>query len=114
MLPENQNSEITALKNQVFTLLVALIVVSGTLTVYLYRQSSQIGKDMAALEEQAKNLAPALNQNEVAVTTFVTKLMAYGQKHPDFMPVLKKYNLTAVTPGAAPLTPANPLVAPKK
>lgn len=120
MLPDNQNGEIAALKNQVFTLLVALIVVSGTLTVYLYRQSSQIGKDIAALQEQAKNLAPALNQNEVAVTTFVTKLITYGQKHPDFVPVLKKYNIPLTLPGTpgvapvAPLTPANPLVAPKK
>ena len=40
MIPENSNEEIAALKNQVFTLLIALIVISGTLTVFLYRQAS--------------------------------------------------------------------------
>ena len=40
--------QIVALRHQVFTLLLALVVVSGTLTVYLYRQASVTGKDIAA------------------------------------------------------------------
>ncbi len=45
---QRHHAEIAALKNQIFTLLVALIVVSGTLTVYLYRQASMAGKDIGA------------------------------------------------------------------
>ena len=103
MITDNTNGEITALKNQVFTLLVALIVVSGTLTVYLYRQVSLAGKDLA----QGQQLSTVLTQNENAVAAFVTKLVAYGEKHPDFVPVLKKY-------GIAPVAgfPANSLIAP--
>ena len=105
MTPEtNNNSEITALKNQVFTLLVALIVVSGTLTVYLYRQVSLAGKDLAA----GQQLTTVLNQNEAAVQTFVTRLVAYGQKHPEFVPLLKKYGIAPVpgVPASAPAVPA--------
>ena len=108
MIPENNNAEITALKNQVFTLLVALIVVSGTLTVYLYRQVSLAGKDLA----QGQQLSAVLGQNETAVSTFVNKLVAYGEKHPDFQPLLKKYGIAPV-PGVPANAPA-PAAPPKK
>ena len=96
------SSEIAALRSQVFTLLVALIVVSGTLTVYLYRQSSLAGTDLL----QAQQLSDNLIKNEQGVNNFVGQLVAYGQQHPDFMPVLKKYGLPpATTPAAAPAAP---------
>ena len=106
-LPDNNNAELIALKNQVFTLLVALIVVSGTLTVYLYRQVSMAGKDLA----QGAQLSAVLNQNEAAVSTFVTKLVSYGERHPDFtQQVLKKYGIEP-----RPGIPSNaPAPAPKK
>ena len=105
MTSESNNAEIAALKNQVFILLVALIVVSGTLTVFLFRQVSLTNKDLA----QGQQLATVLNQNEAAVSAFVTKLVAYGQRHPDFVPVLKKYGLTPPPAGAfAPAAPAAP------
>ena len=101
---DNNNAEIAALKNQVFTLLVALIVVSGTLTVSLYRQVSLAGKDLAA----GQQLTTVLNQNEASVQTFITRLVAYGQKHPDFVPVLKKYGIAPVpgVPANAPTVPS--------
>jgi hypothetical protein len=89
------NPEIAALKNQVFTLLMALIVVSGTLTVFLYRQSSLTGSDLT----QAKQLNVMVTQNETSLMNFINQLVAYGEKHPDFLPVLKKYGLTP-QPGA--------------
>jgi hypothetical protein len=92
----SENEEIGALKNQVFTLLVALIVVSGTLTIYLYRQVSLENKDIA----QAERASAELTTNEEAIITFVQHLEAYGQKHPDFQTVLKKYNIVA--PATAP------------
>jgi type II secretory pathway component PulF len=92
MIPENNNAEIATLKNQVFTLLVALIVVSGTLTVYLYRQAVLAGKDLA----QGQQLSAVLNKNDAVVSAFITKLVAYGEKHPDFVPVLKKYGIAPI------------------
>lgn len=103
MTSENNNPEVAALKNQVFTLLVALIVVSGTLTVYLYRQASMAGKDLA----QGRQLATMLNQNDIVVSSFITKLVTYGEKHPEFVPVLKKYGIAPV-PGIPAGAPAMP------
>ncbi len=112
MLPDNNandtSAEIAALKNQIFTLLVALIVVSGTLTVYLYRQVSTAGKDIA----QGQQLTAVLNQNEAVVQNFVTRLVQYGEKHPDFaQQVLKKYGIEP-RPGVPATAPAP--AAPKK
>ena len=95
----DNNSEIAALKNQVFTLLIALIMVAGTLTSFLYRQTSTAGKDLA----QGQQLTALVAQNEQALNAFVTKLVAYGEKHPDFTAsVLKKYGIAPV-----PGIPAN-------
>jgi hypothetical protein len=100
----DSESEIAALRNQVYVLLVALVVVSGTLTVYLYRQASITRKDIEAIRPQAEQMVNTLNQNKQAIGGFVEALVAYGQKHPDFAPVLAKYGIQVnnLPPGAPP------------
>jgi len=96
------NPEISALRNQVFLLLVALIVISGTLTVYLYRQASIMGKDLNASKQMIANV----NQNEGVIISFANQLAAYGKTHPDILPVLAKYG---IGPNGIPTTaPAAP------
>lgn len=108
------NSEVAALRNQVYVLLIALIVVSGTLTVYLYRQASIARKDIEAVRPQAEQLIRAFNQNQGAMVTFVNQLVAYGEKHPDFVPVLRKYGIEP-RPGIPAGAPAGAVpAAPKK
>ena len=102
----NLSSEIAALRTQVFTLLVALIIVSGTVTVYLYRQASTLRKDIDQIEPQAKQIINAFNQNQKLMVNFVNSLVAYGQTHPEFRPVLLKYGITPPPAGvAAPAAP---------
>ena len=105
--------QVVALRHQVFTLLLALVVVSGTLTVYLYRQASVTGKDIVAIKPQAAQIISAFNQNRVGMENFVKQLSAYGNTHPDFQPILRKYGIvpqstaapTALTAPAAPAVP---------
>ncbi len=97
-------SEIEALKRQSFTLLLALIVVSGTLTVYLYRQASIAGKDIDAIKPQAEQLINAFNKNQSLMNNFVKELVDYGQTHPDFRPVLARHGFAA-PPAGAPAKP---------
>ena len=103
--PSTTGDQIAALQRQVFSLLIALIVVSGTLTVFLYRQSSIAGKDYAAIEKQAEQIVTAYNQNQALMVGFVNALVAYGQTHPEFRPVLQKYNIVP-GPGAPSAAPA--------
>ena len=91
MISDNSQQEVSALKNQVFTLLVALIVVSGTLTTMLFQQASQANKDIT----QGQQLAAVLNTNEQNMNIFATKLLAYSDKHPDLKPILAKYGVNS-------------------
>jgi len=89
----DSNSEISTLRNQVFVLLIALIVVSGTLTVYLFRQASLMRKDIDSFKLQTTQLFTAYGQNKALIGSFESQLVAYGKTHPDFVPVLAKYGL---------------------
>lgn len=103
----DSNSEITSLRNQVFIQLVALVLIACTLTVYLYRQSSIAGKQIA----QAQQVIDAYKQAQPSIETFINGIVAYGEKHPDFtQQVLKKYGIAPV-PGVPAGSPAP---APKK
>ncbi len=93
--PADLSEQLAALQRQVFTLLLALIVVSGTLTVFLYRQASLTGKDIATIKPQAQQLMQVYKQNLPNMEAFVNQLVAYGQAHPDFRPILQKYGINA-------------------
>lgn len=105
--------QVVALRHQVFTLLLALVVVSGTLTVYLYRQASVARKDLAAVKPQATQMIEAFKRDHPMMDTFVKQLTAYGVTHPDFQPILKKYGIVPQAQGPTPVAPAAP-AAPKK
>ena len=101
--------QIVALRHQVFTLLLALVVVSGTLTVYLYRQASVARKDLAAVKPQATQLIEAFKRDHPTMDSFVKQLTAYGVTHPDFQPILRKYGIPPQTqPGPTPVAPEAP------
>ena len=108
MTSDNSQDEIAALKSQSFIQLVALIVVTTTLTAVLYRQASMATKDIAQSRQLIQQFDKQLNLDASVIDSFVGKLVTYGQKHPDFLPVLKKYG---ITPPASPVTPP---AAPKK
>src|ERR1039457_3928577 len=89
--------QMVALRHQVFTLLLALVVVSGTLTTFLFIQHHRASNDLEAIKPQAAQLKlfmDAFRRDEPNMTAFVNQLRAYGVTHPDFQPILKKYGLT--------------------
>jgi hypothetical protein len=104
----DSNSAIAALQRQVFTLLLALIVVTGTLTTFLYWQTRIAGKDIDAIKPQAQQVIGFYNQNQALMINFEKQLIAYGETHPEFRPVLKKYGLIPMAAPAAPVSPAAP------
>jgi hypothetical protein len=86
--------QIAALRRQTFTLLLALIIVSGTLTVFLYRQATLTRRDITGIKPQATQVIQIFNQNRAAIQTFVQQLTAYGQTHPELeQQVLRKYGV---------------------
>ncbi len=104
--------QMVALRHQVFTLLLALVVVSGTLTVFLFRQASLTGKDITAVKPQVSQMLEAFKRDQQNMETFVKQLTAYGVTHPDFLPILKKYGIVP-PPAGSPVAPSAPAM-PKK
>jgi hypothetical protein len=94
--PDELSDQIAALRRQVFTLLLALVVVSGTLAVYLSYQSRVLGKDIANVKPQAVQIIQGFDKSRPKLEDFVNQLIAYGQKHPEFQQqVLEKYHIKA-------------------
>jgi len=99
--PADVSSQIAALQRQVFTLMLILIIVSGTMVAYIYYQSRQLGKQIEASRQQAVQIAKLYNQDFPIVQSLVKQLATYGQSHPDFQQaVLKKYGITPQTADA--------------
>ena len=100
-----------SLRRQITFLLLALIVVSGTLTTYLFYQARIMGRELTALEPQARLAIENYNRNLPRIQKFVSELITYGQKHPDFQTILKKYGIPLTLPAATngvtkPVAPA--------
>jgi hypothetical protein len=98
--PNDLVNQVASLQRQVTVLLLALVVVSGTLAVYLFYQSRLAGKDIQAIRPQAVPVIQAFNQNHSNMEKFVQQVIAYGQTHPDFQPILQKYGIILVSAGS--------------
>jgi len=85
--------QLDSLRQTVTTLLVLLLLVSGTLTIFLVRQWRFVQRDLDALRPRAVPLIAEYNKGVPAMQDFVNKLVQYGKTHPDFAPVITKYHL---------------------
>ncbi|HLX96644.1 MAG TPA: hypothetical protein VKU37_12940 [Verrucomicrobiae bacterium] len=91
--PDDLADLVASLRRQVTHLLLALIVVSGTLATYLFYQSHTIGGELTTLEPQARTIVQNYDKNLPNIQKFVQALVAYGQTHPDYQPILKQNGL---------------------
>ena len=103
-----------ALRHLVVSLLILVVVISGTLNIYLLRQWRSTSKDLTAIRPQAVQMIDDFRKTSgPLMQDFVKKITDYGRTHPDFAPVLAKYGLKPATPtNPPPATPAT--TAPKK
>jgi hypothetical protein len=104
--PDDLTYQVASLRCQINVLLLALIVVSGTLATYLFYQSHAIGNDLAILEPQARVMVQNYDRNLPGIQKFVQDLAAYGHQHPDFQLILKKYGISPTLPAATNAAPA--------
>ncbi len=102
------------LRHLVVSILILVVVISGTLNIYLLRQWRSTSKDLAAIRPQATQLIAEYQKvSGPLMQDFVKKLTEYGRTNPEFAPVLAKYGLKPSTPtNPAPKAPA--ATAPKK
>ncbi len=98
----DSNSEISTLRSQLFIQLIAMVVIAGTLTAYLYRQFAMERKQVTQLQQ----VITMYTQSESNIVNFVNELVVYGEKHPDFAQQVLKKN--GIVPQAGAATTASP------
>jgi len=85
--------QVAALQRQVFLLMLALIVVTGSLVVYLWFQSHEINKAIAGTRVQVQAQVQSYDKKLPAIKNFIIELNGYANAHPEFRPILVKYNV---------------------
>jgi hypothetical protein len=109
-------AEFDALRHLVVSILILLIVVSGTFSIYLLRQWRTTSKELKVIGPQVAQMVDVYQKQEAPfMQDILKKFTEYGRSHPDYMQVLQKYNIRAVaTTGAAPVTATSPAAPQKK
>jgi hypothetical protein len=96
-------AQFDALRHLVTSILILVVVISGTLNIYLLRQWRTVSKELAQMKPQAKQMFDDYKRSGPLMDDFVKKLTVYGRTHPDFAWIVAKYNLRpAGTTGAPP------------
>ncbi|MBU6399593.1 MAG: hypothetical protein KGS61_04695 [Verrucomicrobia bacterium] len=91
------------LEVQFVALLLTLVVVCGSLNLFLLRQVSLVRRDLERDRPVVENaLADYVRNGEPAIRDLLTKLEAFSKTHPDFRPILARY-VSPSNASAAPL-----------
>ena len=109
-------SQTAALQRQLTTLLLAVVVLTGTVGLYLYQQQRYLIQDRDGNTQTAAQMLQVYQQQKPLFDSFTSKLQEFGRTHQDFVPVLTRYGLTSAPPAViAPKAPtATPKATPKK
>ena len=98
-----------SLRHLVTSILVLLVVISGTLNIYLLRQWRSTSKDLEVVRPQAAHMLTEYQKvSAPLMENFVKKLTEYGRTHSDFAPIMTKYNLKPAGQTGAPPAMAAP------
>jgi hypothetical protein len=114
LVDESQwQAQLESLNHLVTSVLILLVIVSGTLSVYLLRQWQMARKDLAAIQPGALQIIADYNKERAPrMDAFIDKLKDYGRTHSDFVPILIRYGIVSNAPAAGGAVPGSAM--PKK
>ena len=108
-------AQLEGIQHLVTSILILVVVLSGTLNIYLLRQWRTASKDLAGVRPQASQMIAEYQKvSAPLMNDFVRRITEYGRTHPDFAPILAKYNLKPATATNPPAAPTSRPAAPKK
>jgi hypothetical protein len=102
------------LQSQLNVMLAILVLLSGTVCAYFYRQLTYSRKDLDLFRPQAQQAIEAYERDKPILNDFLKKMTDYAATHPDFMPIAVKYGLANPPPATASPPSAAPQTAPAK
>ena len=89
---QNLRAQVDSLLKLFSATLVVLLIISGALNLFLLRQMMTVRKDVMTMGPTVVNY----EKNDLPqLQNFVALLQNYAKTHPDFVPVLAKYGLSA-------------------
>jgi hypothetical protein len=106
---EDLRQQYEGLRKLFVVALIAMLILSGALTIFLFRQWVFLRKDLESLRPQ---IAAIKKTEEPQIQNFVNLMIGYGRTDPNFKPILAKYKLAPdtapqVAPTGVPTAPAN-------
>ena len=105
--PTDAVTEHQWVRRQLMAILVLVIVVSGTLNIFLLRQWRYATNDLKGFQNQVAPLLTEYQQVAPRLDEFLNRIREYGRTHPDFAPIMTKYQIPVPT-SAPPATITNP------
>src|SRR5436305_15197541 len=82
-------AQLQSLHQLIISVLVLMIVISGTLSIYLLRQWRMTSKDLASVRPAAAQVfAEYTKERAPRMDAFLERLKDYGRTHSDFVPIL--------------------------
>ncbi len=106
------------LRAAVRSLLLAMVILSGIFAVFLYQQQRYATQDRDVVKQSVSPFLDAYRQQRPTADKFIDQLREFSRNHPDFLPLLVKYQFAptnAASPApAAPTRARKPATPPKK
>ena len=110
-VPAELQVQFDALRHFVLSVLILIVVISGTLNIYLLYQFKSTGRELEAVRPMVQNLRNGYNRGDgPVIERFVRESIDYGKTHPEFIPYLDKYGLRPPPGAAASIPPAVPAI----
>ncbi len=105
---EELRAEYQSLRKLFHIALAVLFIFTAGVNLYLLRQVISVRKDLASYRPRVNQMVSEFQKNgEPVLQQFVNNLQTYARTHPDFNPILTKYNIAPAS-GAINAVPATP------
>ena len=98
--------ECDSLRRLVGTLLILLVIVSGTLSIFLFRQYTLIHQEVDGFRRQYEEASRRYQQIKPKMDDFERRVTDYARTHPDFAPIAATYGINTSTAAHPPTLPA--------
>ncbi len=86
--------QLDSIRHLVVSVLVLVLVVSGTLNIFFLRQMRDVKRDLERVGPQATQIMANYQKTEAPMMqTLLAKFTEYGRAHPDYAPILAKYGI---------------------
>lgn len=94
---ENVRAEVQSLRAMLSVALLLLFIFSFCVNVFLFRQVTAVSAQLAQAQQLVANFQKGGGYTQGA--ELLSRLNEYARTHPDFAPILQKYNFHITTTG---------------